>query len=75
LGKAQQVAAVEIALNGIPDCPILKGRRPGKGMMNIESNDPHFQLLLGCTTSGVSGPHGNYGSAHAAPGPVEGAVR
>jgi hypothetical protein len=42
LGKAQQVAAVEIALNGIPDCPILKGRRPGKGMMNIESNDPHF---------------------------------
>ena len=66
LGKPQQTVAVEIALTGVPEHPILQDCHLGKGAMNIESNDPHPRLLLGCTTSGAGGPHDNSGSALAA---------
>ena len=41
--------------------------------MDIESNDPHLQLLLVYITSGAGGPHDNYGSSLAAhPGQSKG---
>jgi hypothetical protein len=41
--------------------------------MDIESNDPHLLLLLGCVTSGAGGPHDTDGSALTAhPGQSEG---
>jgi hypothetical protein len=41
--------------------------------MDIETNDPHLLLLLGCITSGAGGPHDTYGSALAAhPGQSKG---
>jgi hypothetical protein len=73
LGKVQQAAAFEIDLAGIPDNSLLQDCHLGEGSMNIESDDPHLQLLFGCTTSGASGPHDTYGSALAAhPGQSKG---
>jgi hypothetical protein len=41
--------------------------------MNIENDDPHLQLLLGCITSGAGGPHDTYGFVLAAhPGQSKG---
>ena len=75
-GNPQQAAAFEIDRAGIPERSVLQDCHLGKGSMDIGSNDPHLQLLLGCASSGAGGPHDNYGFALAAKrGKVEGAAR